>query len=286
MKNALKVKNTYLKDTVIKKLVTQTEVGRQYLNRLLSSLLNIPVEVISINQELVHPEVAINENIRNAEADIVVRISQAIINIEANGIKSKTYDLKNMSYVLNLVLKQIPKGKIMPNDIKKVIQINLNAFDAIDNGKTVSWTMMTNQDTGKIVKKYDIIEFCDINLANIASMSYNEIMEESKDSINKLLYILTAKNENALRKIYDGDDLMCNLVNEAKDLTNDFDAMLYYDPEELWESAKKEQAERIAVEKNKKEIAANLLRFDVDIDIIRESIGLSQEELEELKESM
>lgn len=282
MNNALKVKNTYLKDTIIKKLVTQTEVGRQYLNRLLSVLLNAPVEVISIDQELVHPEVAINENIRNAEADIIVKISQAIINIEANGIKSKTNDMKNITYVLNLALRQIPIGKIKQNEFKKVIQINLNAFDAIDNGKTVSWTMMTNQDTGKIVDKYDIIEFCDINLANIANMSYNEIMEESKDSINKLLYILTDKNEKTLRKIYDGDDLMSNLVDEAKDLTKAFDAMLYYDPEELWEESKKELAQRYAANR----IAINMLNLGVDIDLISKATELTKEEVETLKENI
>lgn len=74
--------------------------------------------------------------------------------------------------------------------------------------------------------------------------------------------------------------------DEHDELMRILDKMLYYDPEELWEAAKQEQAERIAVEKRNKEIATNMLKGGIDIDIICKITNLSLEELEKIKESM
>ena len=91
---------------------------------------------------------------------------------------------------------------------------------------------------------------------------------------------------------------MEKMIDEAKILTDNFDLLLYYDREklkkqeayELGEEAGKEIGQKIGQEigiaKRNKEVALNMLRENIDTDIISKVTGLSIEDINELKNKL
>ena len=83
---------------------------------------------------------------------------------------------------------------------------------------------------------------------------------------------------------------MEKMVDEAKELTDNFDSLLYYDYDEL----KKQEAYELGeasgveqgVEQNKVEIALNLLKKSMDTKLICEVIGLTHDELNIIKKEI
>ncbi|MBD8922278.1 hypothetical protein EGR52_02500, partial [bacterium] len=94
--------------------------------------------------------------------------------------------------------------------------------------------------------------------------------------------------------IYNGDDLMEKMIDEAKILTDNFDLLLYYDREklkkqeayELGEEAGKEIGQEIGIARRNKEVALNMLRENIDTDIISKVTGLSIKDINELKNEL
>ena len=79
---------------------------------------------------------------------------------------------------------------------------------------------------------YPILEIVDVYLAKIIKTDYT-IIKERKNSLEYLLYLLVCNDEKILREVYEGDSLMKKMVDEAKELTDNFDSLLYYDYDEL-----------------------------------------------------
>ena len=83
---------------------------------------------------------------------------------------------------------------------------------------------------------------------------------------------------------------MEKMVDEAKELTDYFDSLLYYDYDEL----KKQEAYELGeasgveqgVEQNKVEIALNMLKKDMDTKLICEVTGLTHDELNIIKKEI
>jgi len=114
--------------------------------------------------------------------------------------------------------------------------------------------------------------------------------EETEISVEYLLYLLVCNDEKILREVYEGDSLMKKMVDEAKELTDNFDSLLYYDYDEL----KKQEAYELGeasgveqgVEQNKVEIALNMLRENTNSDFICRVTGLSLDEVEKLRKGL
>ncbi|MBD8924373.1 hypothetical protein EGR52_13450, partial [bacterium] len=124
-----------------------------------------------------------------------------------------------------------------------------------------------------------ILEIIDVNLAKLQKEDYNKL---KKNEIEYLLYLLVCNDEEELRKIYNGDDLMEKMIDEAKILTDNFDLLLYYDREKL----KKQEAYELGVAKRNNEVALNMLRENINTDIISKVTGLSIEDINELKKEL
>ena len=83
---------------------------------------------------------------------------------------------------------------------------------------------------------------------------------------------------------------MEKMVDEAKELTDNFDSLLYYDYDEL----KKQEAYELGeasgveqgVEQNKVEIALNMLKKNMDTKLICEVTGLTHDELNVIKKGI
>lgn len=98
--------------------------------------------------------------------------------------------------------------------------------------------------------------------------------------------MLVCNDEKILREVYEGDSLMEKMVDEAKELTDNFDSLLYYDYDELKKQEAYELGEASGVEQNKVEIALNMLRENTNSDFICRVTGLSLDEIEKLRKGL
>ena len=113
---------------------------------------------------------------------------------------------------------------------------------------------------------------------------------ESKLKLNKLekiCAIFFVREREVLEKLLKGDEEFMELKEVQEQIANDEEIYDEYSKSELYAMAEreegKEEGREEGREKEKLEIAENLLKRNVDIDIIVESTGLSKEEVENLK---
>lgn len=288
----VKVRELYMRDKVVKKLFTSFS-GYQYLARIVCEVLDLPSELFSF--QIFHPSVGVNENVVNSEVDLIIEDDASIVNIEINTSNSRSIQNKNTAYFCHLILKQIKTSKDYDKVLKKVYQINLNSYDVSHEERFVTRSRLIDVETKEEV--HPILEIVDVYLAKIIKTDYT-IIKERKNSLEYLLYLLVCNDERILREVYEGDNLMEKMVDEAKELTDNFDSLLYYDYDELkkqeayelGEASGVEQGVELGIEQgieqNKVEIALNMLRENTNSDFICKVTGLSLDEVEKLRREL
>ena len=284
----VKVRELYMRDKVVKKLFTSFS-GYQYLARIVCEVLDLPSELFSF--QIFHPNVGVNENVVNNEVDLIIEDNASIVNIEINTSNSRSIQNKNTAYFCHLILKQIKTSKDYDKVLKKVYQINLNSYDVSHEERFVTRSRLIDVETKEEV--HPILEIVDVYLAKIIKTDYT-IVKERKNSLEYLLYLLVCNDEKILREVYEGDNLMEKMVDEAKELTDNFDSLLYYDYDELkkqeayelGEASGVEQGVELGIEQNKVEIALNMLKKNMDTKLICEVIGLTHDELNVIKKGI
>ena len=284
----VKVRELYMRDKVVKKLFTSFS-GYQYLARIVCEVLDLPSELFSF--QIFHPNVGVNENVVNSEVDLIIEDNASIVNIEINTSNSRSIQNKNTAYFCHLILKQIKTSKDYDKVLKKVYQINLNSYDVSHEERFVTRSRLIDVETKEEV--HPILEIVDVYLAKIIKTDYT-IIKERKNSLEYLLYLLVCNDEKILREVYEGDSLMEKMVDEAKELTDNFDSLLYYDYDELkkqeayelGEASGVEQGVELGIEQNKVEIALNMLKKNMDTKLICEVIGLTHDELNVIKKGI
>ena len=284
----VKVRELYMRDKVVKKLFTSFS-GYQYLARIVCEVLDLPSELFSF--QIFHPSVGVNENVVNSEVDLIIEDDATIVNIEIDTSNSRSIQNKNTAYFCHLILKQIKTSKDYDKVLKKVYQINLNSYDVSHEERFVTRSRLIDVETKEEV--HPILEIVDVYLAKIIKTDYT-IVKERKNSLEYLLYLLVCNDERILREVYEGDSLMEKMVDEAKELTDNFDSLLYYDYDELkkqeayelGEASGVEQGVELGIEQNKVEIALNMLKKNMDTKLICEVIGLTHDELNVIKKGI
>ena len=284
----VKVRELYMRDKVVKKLFTSFS-GYQYLARIVCEVLDLPSELFSF--QIFHPNVGVNENVVNSEVDLIIEDNASIVNIEINTSNSRSIQNKNTAYFCHIILKQIKTSKDYDKVLKKVYQINLNSYDVSHEERFVTRSRLIDVETKEEV--HPILEIVDVYLAKIIKTDYT-IVKERKNSLEYLLYLLVCNDERILREVYEGDSLMEKMVDEAKELTDNFDSLLYYDYDELkkqeayelGEASGVEQGVELGIEQNKVEIALNMLKKNMDTKLICEVIGLTHDELNVIKKGI
>ena len=288
----VKVRELYMRDKVVKKLFTSFS-GYQYLARIVCEVLDLPSELFSF--QIFHPNVGVNENVVNSEVNLIIEDNAAIVNIEINTSNSRSIQNKNTAYFCHLILKQIKTSKDYDKVLKKVYQINLNSYDVSHEERFVTRSRLIDVETKEEV--HPILEIVDVYLAKIIKTDYT-IVKERKNLLEYLLYLLVCNDEKILREVYEGDNLMEKMVDEAKELIDNFDSLLYYDYDELkkqeayelGEASGVEQGVELGIEQgieqNKVEIALNMLRENTNSDFICKVTGLSLDEVEKLRREL
>ena len=284
-----KIKFPLLKDKVAKKLFTEKKVGLEYLRKIISLAIGIPMDMIDKDIKLIHPNIGVNKNIVNSEADVVLENGEFYVNLEINYYNNETSDIKNGLYLCHLLLRQVKKAKEYEN-LKKVYQINLNSYDALGKEEFIYHSKLYEKKYH--IERSDFIEIIDINLEKLRQIDYNTLVKSDDMTLEKALYLFVCDDIEKLNAIYEGDKLMKKLMKENEDLLKNFDEMLYYDRDKMFLNACYDKGyskgESVGYSKGKqernKEIAKELLQLEVSLPKIMKATGLSKEEILNLKD--
>ena len=289
----LEIKKINARDTIVKKIFTSTEDGLKYLSKIVCKVLDIPEEDVTFT--LIHPDLSVNENTVNSEVDIALESNEMIVNVEVNSVRSRKNERKNNMYVCHLVLRQTRNAEDYSKKFKKVYQINLNTYSVTNDDRFVVRSRLLDDKTYEEIHSF--FEIYDINLAKILDMDYTKLMKDD-ESLEKLLYLLVSDDERLIKKVYDGDDFMAKIIREVKNNSDDFDNLLRYNRDVIFDGNEKEEAfedgiERgykkgygHGVEQNKIDVAKAMFQKNYDIKDICEITKLSLDEIEKLKEEL
>lgn len=285
----LAIKKINARDSIVKKIFTSTEDGLKYLSKIVCKVLDISEEDVTFS--LIHPDVSVNENYVNSEVDVALESNEMLVNVEVNSVRSRKNERKNNMYICHLVLRQTRNAEDYSKKFKKVYQINLNTYSVTNDDRFIVRSRLLDDKTYEEIHSF--FEIYDINLAKILDMDYTKLMKDD-ESLEKLLYLLISDDERLIKKVYDGDDFMAKIIREVKNNSDDFDNLLRYNRDVIFDGNEKEEAFEDGLERGVKkgyklgveQTAKEMLQENCDVNLICRVTKLSLDEVERLKEGL
>ena len=263
-----------LKDKVIKKIFTDKDLI-EYQIMIICAAFGFDRKDI-VDLKIIDPKVSNNIKSKDVEMDIGYETNDKYINIEINYNKYKELFIKNDYYICNLIIRQRHPGESY-KDLKKVYQLNIDNFDCFNANKFIYKSMLMETSLHKL--RDDLVTIVDVNLAFLIETDYNIIRKEKDRSLEKLLYIFICKENNILDDIYKNDEIMEKVREKLSDLDSEFNDGLYYNRQELLNRGAFDEGKKETI----KEVAEKMLEESMDEDLIIELLGITKEELTEIK---
>ena len=290
-------KISILSDTMLKAMF-QNENRIKYSAKFLSYFIDVEYEDILNNICLAKNELdKNNESDKGERCDYVALLSDTSLNIEVNNNSSLEVLERNMEYAHRLYSKKIKRGE-ENYQYTQVIQFNLNNFAFKGNDKIVDIYTVTNDDNIGLSNK---LIFVQIYVPNLRKKWYTKGIKSLSEEEKYILALV----EMDLDKLNDlgGENIMDEYVKEAEEVSFEGGVGEAYDKEwalrdqgyrdglsqgkaEGFSQGKVEgKAEGISEGKNERniEIAKSLVRNKVDMSIIVDSTGLTEDEINTLK---
>ena len=289
--NKLYSESGFIRDLAFKKLFLEIPEFLIFVYEYSLQLLGLPFDDTI---DLLDNNINDNINIKNRESDLLYESNKYLINIEGNSQTSISVNLKNLSYLCALLLRQVKPGE--EDEIKTVIQININNHSPFKTKNFINITKLIDSITKEV--RNGQIAIVDFNLDYYDDMTYNEIDSLPDAGTKKIFYLLTSKNNDKYYGLYKNSELGKMLVRRMEMMIENFDAIFYYDKDKFNEQVAKEvgfeegRNEGIAIgldkgkTEEKKEIILRMLNAGVsDSDIIKYS-SVTKSELNNIKKSI
>ena len=284
MFNNLYSNSGFLLDLAFKKIFLETPQLLNYVYNYTLELLDLPIDD-SIH--LLDNNVNDNINIKNRESDLLYESDNYLINIEGNSQTSVSVNLKNLSYLCALLLRQVKPGDA--DKVKKVLQININNKSPFKTKNFINITELIDSITNEV--RNELFFIVDFNLENSYNMTYNEIASLPGDDPRKIFYVFTSENNDKYYKLYKNNKLGQLILRRMEYMVENFDAIFYYDRDKFNEQVAKEvgfeegktAGMAIGIDKGKKEIILNLLKAGMNELDIMKYLGITESDLEEIK---
>ena len=288
MFNNLYSNSGFLLDLAFKKIFLETPQLLNYVYNYTLELLELPIDD-SIH--LLDNNLNDNINIKNRESDLLYESDNYLINIEGNSQTSVSVNLKNLSYLCALLLRQVKPGDA--DKVKKVLQININNKSPFKTKNFINITELIDSITNEV--RNELFFIVDFNLENSYNMTYNEIASLPGDDSRKIFYVFTSENNDKYYELYKNSKLGQLMLRRMEYMIENFDAIFYYDKEKFNEQVAKEvgfeegKTAGIEIGKNvgmvigKKETILKMLNSGMpELDILK-YLGITKSDLEEIK---
>ena len=209
--------------------------------------------------------------------DFVCRFGEEIWNIEMNNTRSVSSLERNISYLMELYKSNMKVGE--EYKYQKVIQININNFSFVGEKKTKERWYIKDEEGRVVTEK---IEFINLYLPNIRKERYNE---SKLSEVDKLL--LAFNEEEDLCRIWEGNEVMKEYREEAREASCDEEVIGLYDKEYYDEFKRVNEirdARNEGIEQAKKEMVIVMLEKNMDIEEIGDITKLTKDEILQMKQ--
>ena len=211
------------------------------------------------------------DNEKRKIGDLVLEIEGTTINLEANTTLSKGVIRKNSLYHHKLAANSYNKGESYDAS-KAVIQINFDSINKFDDRLVIEFALRDKDN--KFILDDNFLNYR-INMAIALEKYYNNIKLSRFEKV-LVMHLLDSKEE--LLRISKGDKELETMAKDIIDFSSDDDVYL----EMLEELARNIDINEAKNEKSI-EIAKNMIKDNVPIDVISRYTSLSIEEIQNIK---
>ncbi len=231
------------------------------------------------------------DNEKRKIGDLVLEIEGTTINLEANTTLSKGVIRKNSLYHHKLAANSYNKGESY-NESKAVIQINFDSINKFDDRLVIEFALRDKDN--KFILDDNFLNY-HINMAIALEKYYNNIKLSRFEKV-LVMHLLDSKEE--LLRISKGDKELETMAKDIIDFSSDDDVYLEM-LEELARNIDINEAKNEGIseglekgivqgiskgEKSKSiDIARNMIKDNVPIDVISRYTSLSIEEIQNIK---
>lgn len=280
---------------IIFKRIFGDERNKKILNSFLSAVLKISKEKLDELQILNTEILPDYHNEKYSILDLKIRLkSKEIINVEIQIGPYVNMEERILYYWSGIYHSQLDKGQYY-SELKKSISIIILDYNFTDEKKAHNVYHIKNDDSNKAM-------FTDLE---IHLLELRKVKEEQEDLLNLWLQFISANSKEVLEVISLKDEDIKKAYEVLDELNKDPKLKSIYEAREKqvndeisWYNEAKRDGIEIGREKGKEEglidgengekkrIAVNLLKKDLDIKLVSEVTGLSVEELINLKNSI
>ena len=270
-------KNVFLNEKVAKKLFKSEVYGKILSAKVISDLLEADYNEVYNNIKLSTDEIAFSSKTLNSTADVIYYDDIHYFNIEINFYRNHNKERQLSSYTYQLYLGQLHTHKDYPK-IKKIVQISIDSYDYFNQGEFI-YNVYFMEEKYHIKENEDITKI-HINLAYLQKIDYNNIVI-SGNKLMKDLYFMSCSDNEKLDKVYGGDSLMEEIIDEAKKIAGTLELDLYATDEELREMDQEEYYQK-GIHDTKREMVINMYNKNIDLKVISQIANLSLKEVENI----
>ena len=272
-------------DKVFKNLANDIHT-RRYLAKLISLSTGIDYDYLINNMKLSSnntQEGSVFEHFN--EQDVIVTLHDMRIDIEMS-INNRNYNiLKNQSTAFKLAGNTYKSGEKYDKTYI-FYQVCIENYNLYHNDLLITEVNLVDVSSGDYEIVNNFYKEFHINLNNLSNECYNKL-----DEMDKYFKLLTLDKKDDLELLSRGDEIMEEAANKIVDLSNDPGFISELEKQQIHEYAieyalekAEERGKEIATKKSKVEIAKNLLKQNISIDIISTSTGLSIEEINSIED--
>ncbi|MEG1015740.1 MAG: PD-(D/E)XK nuclease family transposase, partial [Bacilli bacterium] len=218
-------------------------------------------------------------------ADVIVEVENHTINIEMNSSLSSALLYKNAMYIANILASTPIKGQRYNTD-KIAVQINFNAKkDILFKTKSIIHKcMVTDIETNEIANKNIIVFHIDLDyLKNLWYHNYSKLTK-----LEKYLFLIICdetKDYEVCKKNLGDDKIMEKAFETLEQISQDDELVGFYDKEEQ-DRLIMNTAIEISHKEGKEEVIKNMLKNNLDINLISKYTNLSTDEITKIQNTM
>ena len=291
-----------IQDFILYEILTDHNL-KEYVSYIVSKIMNMDYDYVLKEMTVISPRHRIsNKRSKRMISDIVLRIGNNIINIEGNKKYYKGLLERNHIYYSKLISNSLSINDSYKNTLA-VTQINFNNF-AVNKSRLVINEYLVMEKNNLDIE-LELFKKFHMNLDRIKKKCYNN--NKKLTIFERYLAIMIIEEKSMLKKIAKGNRVLERVVERIMEINENYDEWVrVYDvveennrmwrtivanKEEVIEREKKKAEKRFQrvenklhkAENNTIQIVKNLLKQNLDINLISEVTGMSVNKIKDLK---